>query len=283
MELVSSLMLFILFIIVEVRQVHAMLDLSYFRHSTYIGVSFVQLAFAAGLMTMLTFLPLYFQGGLGYAPASAGVMMMPLVAPLIIMPSIVGRLLAHRMTGRDLLTVGLLILMIGLTWLDYQARSFSCQTLVGGMVVIGIGAGILNGETTKVGMTVIPAERAGIASGLTTTLRFSGLVLGFAVLGAILFGRILWVVSNNLTELGSGARAALTRRIAAGDLSQTSTAALSSAHVHDVAVESFGAGYQAVLLSAALLSLTAAALGCRATTPMPGSSVSISRPISPMP
>jgi hypothetical protein len=29
------------------------------------------------------------------------------------------------------------------------------------MIIIGLGTGLLNGETTKVGMTVIPRERSG--------------------------------------------------------------------------------------------------------------------------
>ena len=259
-ELVCSLALFILFIIVEVSQSRAMLDLTYFRHPTFLGASFAQLAFAAGLMTMLTFLPLYFQSGLRHAPASAGLMMMPLVVPLFIMPFIVSRLLAHRMSGRGLLTVGLLIVAAGLAWLAFEASSFNYSALIGGMVVIGIGAGILNGETPKVGMTVIPAERAGMASGLTTSMRFSGLVLGFALLGAILFGRILSVVSSDLSELDPGVRSTLARRIAAGDLSGADAALPNTARLQGVALESFGAGYQAVLISAAILSLIAAAL-----------------------
>jgi hypothetical protein len=52
-----------------------------------------------------------------------------------------------------------------------------------GMVVIGCGAGLLNGETAKVSMSVIPPERGGMASGIGGTLRFVGLVTGITGLG----------------------------------------------------------------------------------------------------
>ena len=55
-----------------------------------------------------------------------------------------------------------------------------------GMLVTGCGAGLLNGETAKVSMSVIPPERGGMASGISGTFRFVGLVIGITGLGAVL-------------------------------------------------------------------------------------------------
>jgi hypothetical protein len=55
-----------------------------------------------------------------------------------------------------------------------------------GMLVLGSGGGLLNGETQKAIMSAVPRERAGMASGISTTSRFSGILLGFAVLSGIL-------------------------------------------------------------------------------------------------
>ena len=82
-----------------------------------------------------------------------------------------------------------------------------------------VGAGLLNGETTKVGMTVIPAERAGMASGISGTMRFTGIVLGFAALGVVLFSRISVVISSALPALDDTSRSGLIRDVASGDLS----------------------------------------------------------------
>ena len=65
-------------------------------------------------------------------------------------------------------------------------RGLAYGPMIGGMLIIGAGAGLLNGETTKVGMTAIPKERAGMASGVAGTVRFTGLVLGIALLGVVL-------------------------------------------------------------------------------------------------
>ncbi len=54
------------------------------------------------------------------------------------------------------------------------------------MLVLGNGGGLLNGETQKAIMSVVPRERAGMASEISTTSALRGVLLGFAVLGGIL-------------------------------------------------------------------------------------------------
>lgn len=58
------------------------------------------------------------------------------------------------------------------------------------MAVLSSGGGLLNGETQKAIMSVMPPERAGMASGISTTARFSGILLGFATLGAVLSSQV---------------------------------------------------------------------------------------------
>lgn len=124
--------------------------------------------------------------------------------------------------------------------------------MIAGLLLAGIGAGILNGETAKVAMSAIPPERAGMASGMSGTVRFSGIVIGFAALGAILFHRIA-------ASVASGAPAgvdplALTHSITAGDLSGGAQGLAS------LALNSFGAGYQAILFVAAGMALISSVL-----------------------
>jgi hypothetical protein len=55
-----------------------------------------------------------------------------------------------------------------------EAPRFDYSAMLGGMLVTGLGAGLLNGEIVKVGMSVIPPERAGMASGISGTVRSVG-------------------------------------------------------------------------------------------------------------
>ena len=85
------------------------------------------------------------------------------------------------------LTVGLAIVALGnIATAALVAAHESYAVIAIGMVVTGCGAGLLNGETAKVSMSVIPPERGGMASGISGTLRFIGLVTGITGLGAVL-------------------------------------------------------------------------------------------------
>jgi MFS transporter len=146
-----------------------MLDLPYFRKPTYLGANPAQFSFAAGMLTMLTFIPVFLQSGLGQTSAIAGMTMLPLAVPVFIVPRIVSQYLAHRLSGRALLSLGLPLVCLGLFWLAAVVRELGFEPMIRSMLIMGTGARVLNGEITKVGMTVIPKERAGLASGALQT------------------------------------------------------------------------------------------------------------------
>lgn len=259
-ELLGAVVLFALFIIVELRQARPMLDLAYFRMPTYLGANVAQLAFSAGLLTMLTFVPIFLQSGLGYGSAAAGLMMLPMVVPLFLVPRIVTRHLAHRLSGRALLAAGLAIVCLGLAVLALVVRQRAYLPMVGGMLLTGIGAGLLNGETTKVGMTVIPKERSGMASGVSGTMRFSGLVIGIAALGAVLYGKVTAVISGALPALADTDRLRLVQDITAGNIAGARISGVDATALKELALGSFASGYQALFLSGALFMLVATVL-----------------------
>jgi MFS family permease len=282
-EGVGSVILFALFILVERRQARPMLDLSYFRKPTYIGANLAQFSFSAGMLTMLTFIPIFLQSGLGHASASAGLMMLPTVIPMFVVPRIVTHYLAHRFSGRDLLTAGLSLVCLGLFALALAVRDVAYGPLLGGKVIVGVGAGLLNGETTKVGMTVIPRERSGMASGISGTVRFTGLVVGIAALGAILYHRVAVSVTDALPKVSAADRATLVHDITAGKLSGATLAGYDASSLRELAMASFASGYHALFLAGALFMLVSAVLTSRLvspaeTPPVPASSAPQSKP-----
>jgi EmrB/QacA subfamily drug resistance transporter len=249
-----------LFIVVELREARPMVDFSFFRQPTYLGANIAQFSFAAGLLTMLTFLPIYFQHALGMAPRTAGLAMLPMALPLFIVPRIVTSQLSHRLTGRALLTAGLVFVGAGLAVVALVAGRQSYQWMLLGMLAAGIGAGLLNGETTKVGMTVIPAERAGMASGISGTMRFTGIVLGFAALGVVLFSRISGIITSAFPTLDEADRSGFIRNVASGDLSGAGIASASGQPLQALALKSFTEGYAALFAASAAFCALAAIL-----------------------
>jgi MFS family permease len=113
LEFASAVALFLLFAVAEKCQERPMLDLTIFRNPTYLGANIAGLAFAACLLTMLTYLPIYFQSGLQQTPQTAGLLMLPMVIPLFIVPRIVVARLSHRVSSRVLLALGLTVVSGG--------------------------------------------------------------------------------------------------------------------------------------------------------------------------
>jgi MFS family permease len=81
--------LFAGFLLAEARQPRPMLDLHLFERPAFVGANIAALAFAMTLLTMLTYLPIFFQSALGFGPRDAGLLMLPLGVPLFIVPRLV--------------------------------------------------------------------------------------------------------------------------------------------------------------------------------------------------
>jgi EmrB/QacA subfamily drug resistance transporter len=259
-RLIVSALLLVAFLFFELKQKRPMIEMRYFLRTTYFGANVAGVAFAVAFLTMLTYLPFFFQSALDYSPLTAGLLMLPLAAPLFVVPRIVSVYFDHRLSGRALLSIGLALIGIGLLVTSMRIALMSYMAIFASMLVASVGAGILNGQVAKVGMTVIPVERAGMASGISGTMRFSGIVVGFAALGAILFQRIDAVISREMPMLSSVDRLAITHAVADGNVSSAASMILSHNGVASLAKNSLGHGYQGVMLTAAVIALIATVL-----------------------
>jgi hypothetical protein len=113
----------------------------------------------------------------------------------------------------------------------------------------------------------VPAERAGMASGLASTTRFIGILIGVASLGAILsnVARNSFVAATRAIGLTSDAAEAAATRVISGDLAEMlkTIPAIIRDHVHSVALSAFANGFAAASLMAAVVALVAAVLTWR--------------------
>ena len=132
LEFLSTVALFLLFAVAENTQERPMLDLTFFRNPTYLGVNIAGLAFASCLLTMLTYLPVYFQNGLQRTPQAAGLLMLPMVIPLFVVTRVVVAHLSHRVSSRVLLAFELAVVSGGLFWMGVEAPRFDYSAMLGG-------------------------------------------------------------------------------------------------------------------------------------------------------
>lgn len=249
-----------LFVRFQQRASAPMLDLELFRNRRFIGAVIAMLAYAGAAQVMASLLPLYLQNARGATALQAGAGMLPFALGMLALPY-VGRKLAGVMPSFHILTLGLAIVAIGnfiLMWSAFFADNMALVVI--GMAVLGSGGGLLNGETQKAIMGSVQPHRAGMASGISTTSRFCGILLGFACLGSILASNTRSALQGSASRLGLRLTPETIERLVAGDLSR----AMAGADTQLVPMLErlmrlgFNAGFVYAYLAAALVASTAA-------------------------
>lgn len=177
------------FLAVELRVDQPLVDLGFFRDRQFAGAIFLAVAtfFTFGGFIYLN--ALYLQDVRGYSALAAGVLTLPAALPALIGGPLSGYLVGTR-GPRGVLIGGMLALSAGVGWLTLLAVDASIGWLVAAYLVIGIGYAVLSAPVNTVAVASMPREQAGVAAGLASSGRNVGIVLGIAVLGAIVNGRV---------------------------------------------------------------------------------------------
>jgi len=244
-----------LFIAIELRVARPMLDLSLFRYPRFVGVQSLPIATAFCYVVLLITLPIQFVGIEGYDEVSAGLMMIPLSAPIMFVP-LIASMLAKKIPAGLLAGIGLLLATLGLLWLSTIEIGTQTNAIIWPLLLIGLGAGLPWGLMDDLSVSVVPKERAGMATGIFTTMRVAGEAIAIAITGAIV-SAFSW--SSLHTRLAAPADAGtlreLANRVASGDLTQLPPGLVMN---HAALVGVYADAYHATLLILALVTLIGA-------------------------
>jgi predicted MFS family arabinose efflux permease len=187
--LVASVVLLVVFALVELRQESPVLDLTLFRKPTFTGAAIVAFALSASMFAMFLYITLYLQNVLGYTPLETGVRFLPLSVTSFVVAPIAGNL-AARYPVRAFLGLGLLLVSLALLLMHGVKPNSSWTTLLAGFVIGGAGVGMVNPALAQGAVGVVRPEMSGVASGINNTARQVGIATGIAALGAIFQARI---------------------------------------------------------------------------------------------
>ena len=134
-----------------------------------------------GLLFLLT---RYLQSILGRSALTAGLMLLPLFAPLAVTSPLAGRLTA-RYGPRPVMLAGAAIAAAGQLCLLLVAPATGYPRLVPALLGVGFGVGLFTAPVVAAAMRAVPPERSGLASGINNSARQAGTALGVAIFGAI--------------------------------------------------------------------------------------------------
>ena len=260
--LIGAVVLLVLFVAIEHRSSHPMLDLGLFRKPAFNGVSAVAFCLSAGMFALFLYLTIYLQGVLGYEPLQAGLRFLPLSVISFFVAPVAARLGEH-IPARFILGGGLATVGVGLLLMRGLGPDSDWTALLAGLIVAGVGIGITNPGIGSTAIAVVPAAKSGMGSGINTTFRQVGIATGVAGLGAVFQSR----VDSRLAEILPRAPKGLGEIVSSGGsqaAASTAPPGTRSSVVH-ASTLAFTSGMNEILLIGGLLSLTGAALGLALT------------------
>ena len=280
--LAAAAVLLVAFTVVEARVARPMLALGLLRHPRFVGVQMLPIGTCYCYVVLVVLLPLRFIGMEGMSEMAAGVLMLALSTPLLVVPLLVATLTRWVPAG-VLCGTGFLIAAAGLYWLSLVHVGASGNAVVLPMLLIGAGAGMPWGLMDGLAISVVPGERAGMAAGIFNTTRVAGEGIALAVAVAILSASAQASLHAALGHAASPTAARMAeaaQRVAASDLPHA-TALLPELNRHLV-MASYADAFQGLLhvliaitvLSAlaAFLFLSRAPTGIERQAPAPSSS-----------
>jgi EmrB/QacA subfamily drug resistance transporter len=155
-----------------------------FRNGPYFGASAAGFCLVGCYWALMFLQPQYLQTDLGHGALEAGVLILPVTAPMIAISPLGGRLIA-LFGVRPLMTVGMALGTAGLVVLAQVDTSSGYGLLFPGYLLFGISLGCVYAPMSTAAMTAMPQAKAGIAAGVLAMNRVLAGAITLAAAGAV--------------------------------------------------------------------------------------------------
>lgn len=214
----ATLACFAAFIRVEQRSRQPMFELGVFRNRRFSGALLGSMGMNFSFWPFMIYLPIYFHGALGYNSLHSGLALLAYTLPTLILPP-VGERLALRFEADWVIPLGLSCIGLGFVTMfgASQWALSSGMLILPGALLAGIGLGICNTPVTNTTTGSVPADQAGMASGVDMSARMISLALNIALMGLILVAGVGAYLRRHLSgALDAGQLRRWAQQIASG-------------------------------------------------------------------
>ncbi len=184
----AGLVLLAAFVVVEGRVSTPMLPLRLFRQRLFTVSNTAMVVVGFALMGSSFFFSQFFVYVQGTSILVAGLQTLPISLGMVIVSPFAGRLAAKH-GFRIVVSIGLALAGLGLLALGFVHADTGYGTVWWRLAVVGIGFALTMSPLTGAAIQAVSPQEGGLASGISSTTRQIGAVLGVAVLGAIVHTR----------------------------------------------------------------------------------------------
>ncbi len=252
--LIAAVVLFVAFVIIELRVAQPMLPLHLFRNPAFTGAQITAFTLSGSMFALFLYITLYMQEIEHLSPLQAGLRYLPFTVGSFFVAGATASL-EGRVAPRFLLSAGLAITGIGLALMSGAKANDSWTVLLPGFIVGGLGVGLVNPVLANVALSTVPERMSGVASGINDTFRQVAIASGTAGLGALFLALSQQRIEDLLPSVGSGQARGLAEAVSSGTLPHGAPA-----RVVDAAREGFAHGFSTILLAGSALALIGAVL-----------------------
>jgi EmrB/QacA subfamily drug resistance transporter len=169
----------------EAHAPQPMLPLDLFRNPRVAPLFVLALLAGFTMFSLLVYTPLLFQGGFGFSPKDAGLVITPLVACITLGSIANGRLIIRIPNPTVILYVGFGFLAASCLGMVVSSHVTPRGLLMFWMLLGGVGLGLVLTNLTIFAQQSAGREHLGIATALMQSLRMIGGMLGTAITGTL--------------------------------------------------------------------------------------------------
>jgi len=180
----AGVALLVLFWFVEHRVRSPIVEFDLFRNGPYFGASAAGFCLVGCYWALMFLQPQYLQTDLGHGAFEAGVLILPVTAPMIVISPLGGRLVG-LFGVRALMTFGMALGTAGLVVLAQVDTSSGYELLFPGYLLFGISLGCVYAPMSTAAMAAMPQAKAGIAAGVLAMNRVLAGAITLAAAGAV--------------------------------------------------------------------------------------------------
>ncbi|QGV77885.1 MFS transporter [Streptomyces ficellus] len=171
------------------RRGDGLLDMTLLRVRAFSGAAVLGFLARLSSLGVLAFVTLWLQSTHAYTPLEVGLHLLPLTGSLLVVGLFVARL--QRVFSPDVLVAaGFAAQGVGLAGLAAAGAGGARPVTTVALVLLGIGGAVIFPPLMGVAVGAAPADRAGMASGLTNACYPLGTATGVAVFGAVFSARL---------------------------------------------------------------------------------------------
>ncbi|GAP00332.1 DHA2 family efflux MFS transporter permease subunit [Fructobacillus ficulneus] len=173
----------VVFIFVELKLKHPMMNLKLFKNKNFVGAVVVAFALGSAIYAMNVFLTSLMQNYMGYSAFNTGLRQIPMTIWTLILGPVTGYLGSH-FSVKKLISGSLLIAGLGYwAFASAMTSSLSYVDLLLPLTLLGIANALINPLLNNAGLAGAKPEEIGMTSGLINVFRQLGISFGVVILG----------------------------------------------------------------------------------------------------